>query len=49
MRVRNLGSKSLKEIKQKLEERGLYLKECQQELDELENFEKKVVVKNKDE
>jgi DNA-binding CsgD family transcriptional regulator len=31
MRVRNLGSKSLKEIKQKLEERGLYLKGSQKQ------------------
>jgi DNA-directed RNA polymerase alpha subunit len=31
MRVRNLGSKSLKEIIQKLEERGLYLKGSQKQ------------------
>lgn len=31
MRIRNLGSKSLKEIIQALEERGLYLKDSQEE------------------
>lgn len=32
MRIRNLGSKSLKEIIQALEERGLYLKDSQEEV-----------------
>jgi DNA-binding CsgD family transcriptional regulator len=37
MRLRNLGSKSLKEIIQKLEERGLYLKGSQKQKEKINN------------